>query len=114
RWGAFDVCILAKCDDHWITSPNADYIPQPFIFDGETITPLCDGQFGHIDYFQWPQLFAECYTCSPCVPWKLAYGDDPMWKWLWWKILCWKEGLPSKLAGFMLTSGSQWRPFIID
>ncbi|KIO05888.1 hypothetical protein M404DRAFT_139887, partial [Pisolithus tinctorius Marx 270] len=86
RWGAFDVHVLAKCDDHWITLPNADYIPQPFIFDGETIMPLCDGWFGHIDCFQWPQLFAECYTWSPCVPWKVAYGDNPTWKWLWWNV----------------------------
>ncbi|KAI6138649.1 hypothetical protein BKA82DRAFT_164593, partial [Pisolithus tinctorius] len=86
RWGAFNAHILAKCDDHWIMSLNADYVPQPFIFDGETIMPLHDGQFGHIDCFQWPQLFAECYTWSPCVPQKVAYGDNPMWKWLWWNV----------------------------
>ncbi|KIN94704.1 hypothetical protein M404DRAFT_76824, partial [Pisolithus tinctorius Marx 270] len=83
---AFDACVLAKCDDHWITSPNTDYIPQPFIFDGETITPLRDGRFSHIDCFQWPQLFAERYTWSPCVPRTVAYGDDPTWKWLWWNV----------------------------
>ncbi|KAI6154756.1 hypothetical protein BKA82DRAFT_134914, partial [Pisolithus tinctorius] len=86
RWDAFDVHVLVKCDDHWIMSLNADYTPQTFIFDGETITPLRDGWFSHIDCFQWPQLFAEHYTWSPCVPWKVAYGDDPMWKWLWWNV----------------------------
>ncbi|KAI5993140.1 hypothetical protein F5J12DRAFT_786016 [Pisolithus orientalis] len=86
RWGAFDAHLLVKCDDHWIMSPNTDYVPQPFIFDGETITPLHDGWFSHIDCFQWPQLFAEHYTWSPCVPWKVAYGDNPTWKWLWWNI----------------------------
>ncbi|KAI6003266.1 hypothetical protein F5J12DRAFT_783692 [Pisolithus orientalis] len=78
RWGAFDVCILAKCDDHWITSLNADYVPQPFIFDGETIMPLHDGQFSHIDCFQWPQLFAECYT------WSLIHAD----KWKSMETIC--------------------------
>ncbi|KAI6149387.1 hypothetical protein BKA82DRAFT_128275, partial [Pisolithus tinctorius] len=78
--GAFNACILVKCDDHWIMLPNADYVPQPFIFEGEIITPLHNGWFGHIDCFQWPQLFAECYTWSLCVPQKVAYGDNPMWK----------------------------------
>ncbi|KAI6148109.1 hypothetical protein BKA82DRAFT_163198, partial [Pisolithus tinctorius] len=86
RWAAFDAHVLAKCDDNWITSLNADYIPQPFIFDGETIMPLHDGWFSHIDCFQWPQLFAERYTWSLCVPQKVANGDDPMWKWLWWNV----------------------------
>ncbi|KAI5994556.1 hypothetical protein F5J12DRAFT_785753 [Pisolithus orientalis] len=102
RWGAFNAHILAKCDDHWITLPNAVYVPQPFIFDGETITPLHDGQFSHIDCFQWPQLFTECYTWSLCVPQKVAYGDDPMWKWLWWNIT-------QSVEDFVLERGSAFK-----
>ncbi|KAI6037736.1 hypothetical protein EDC04DRAFT_2604521 [Pisolithus marmoratus] len=63
-WGAFDAHVLTKFNDHWITSPNVDYVPQPFIFEEARVEPLCDGQFGHIDCFQWLQLHAECYVWS--------------------------------------------------
>ncbi|KIK24160.1 hypothetical protein PISMIDRAFT_41138, partial [Pisolithus microcarpus 441] len=83
---AFDARILAKYNDHWITLPNADYIPEPFIFEGARVEPLRDGQMGHIDCFQWPQLHAELYIWSMCIPRKAVYQDDPTWKWMWWNI----------------------------
>ncbi|KAI6111410.1 hypothetical protein F5141DRAFT_1214914 [Pisolithus sp. B1] len=86
RCGAFDAHVLAKFNDHWITSPNISFVPQPFIFEGARVKPLCDGQFGHINCFQWPQLYAECYVWSACIPQKLAYRDDPTWRWLWWNV----------------------------
>ncbi|KIK15106.1 hypothetical protein PISMIDRAFT_80856, partial [Pisolithus microcarpus 441] len=84
--GAFDAHVLAKYNDHWITSPSAEYVPQPFIFEGARVEPLCDGRFSHIDCFQWPQLHAERYVWSACIPRKLAYQDDLTWKWLWWNV----------------------------
>ncbi|KAI6037647.1 hypothetical protein EDC04DRAFT_2897238 [Pisolithus marmoratus] len=85
RYGAFDARVLAKYNDHWITSPNVDYVPQPFI-EGARVELLCDGRMGHIDCFQWPQLHAEHYIWSACIPWKSAYLDDSTWKWMWWDV----------------------------
>ncbi|KAI6136021.1 hypothetical protein F5141DRAFT_1059280 [Pisolithus sp. B1] len=70
RYGAFDAHVLAKYNDHWITSPNINYIPQPFIFEGA----------------RWPQLHAEHYIWSTCIPRKSVYCDNPMWKWMWWNV----------------------------
>ncbi|KAI6132338.1 hypothetical protein EV401DRAFT_2065324 [Pisolithus croceorrhizus] len=86
RYGAFDAHVLAKYNDHWITLPKVDYIPQPFIFKGARVEPLHDGHMGHIDCFQWPQLHAEHYIWSTCIPQKLVYHDDPTWKWMWWIV----------------------------
>ncbi|KAI5996895.1 hypothetical protein F5J12DRAFT_785309 [Pisolithus orientalis] len=40
NYGAFGTCILEKYNNHWITSPNADFVPEPFLFEGKTIM-LC-------------------------------------------------------------------------
>ncbi|KAI6009910.1 hypothetical protein BKA83DRAFT_4504189 [Pisolithus microcarpus] len=68
RHGAFNAHVLAKYNDHWITSPNTNYVPEPFIFEGARVEPPRDGQMGHIDCFQWPQLHAELYIWSTCIP----------------------------------------------
>ncbi|KAI6016832.1 hypothetical protein BKA83DRAFT_4497344 [Pisolithus microcarpus] len=102
RCGAFDAHVLAKYNDHWITSPSAEYVPQPFIFEGARVEPLRDGWFGHIDCFQWPQLHAERYVWSACIPRKLAYRDDPTWKWLWWNVT-------QSAEDFVLEGGSAFK-----
>ncbi|KIK14082.1 hypothetical protein PISMIDRAFT_17543 [Pisolithus microcarpus 441] len=102
RCGAFDARVLAKYNDHWITSPSAEYVPQPFIFEGARVEPLRDGRFSHIDCFQWPQLHAECYVWSACIPRKSAYQDDPMWKWLWWNVT-------QSAEDFVLEGGSAFK-----
>ncbi|KAI6011724.1 hypothetical protein BKA83DRAFT_4501969 [Pisolithus microcarpus] len=102
RCGAFDARVLAKYNDHWITSPSAEYVPQPFIFEGARVEPLRDGRFGHIDCFQWPQLHAECYVWSACIPRKSAYRDDPTWKWLWWNVT-------QSAEDFVLEGGSAFK-----
>ncbi|KIO02870.1 hypothetical protein M404DRAFT_146958 [Pisolithus tinctorius Marx 270] len=86
NYGAFDARILAKYNDHWITSPNADFVPKPFLFEGKTIMLCHDGRFGHIDCFQWPQLYAERYMWAGCIPRHAVYQDDPTWSWMWWNI----------------------------
>ncbi|KAI6104218.1 hypothetical protein F5141DRAFT_1065039 [Pisolithus sp. B1] len=102
RYGAFDAHVLAKYNDHWITSPKVDYIPQPFIFKGARVEPLCDGHMGHIDCFQWPQLHAEHYIWSTCIPWKFVYHDDPTWKWMWWNV-------SQSVEDFVLERGSAFK-----
>ncbi|KAI6032429.1 hypothetical protein EDC04DRAFT_2898259 [Pisolithus marmoratus] len=83
KYGAFDARVLAKYNDHWITSPNVDYVPQPFIFEGARVELLRDGRMGHIDCFQWPQLHAERY-------------------WLWWNIT-------QSVEDFVLERGSAFK-----
>ncbi|KAI6148069.1 hypothetical protein BKA82DRAFT_4355315 [Pisolithus tinctorius] len=86
NYGAFNACVLMKYNDHWITSPNADFIPELFLFEGKTITLCHDGQFSHIDCFQWPQLYAKHYMWAGCIPRHAVYQDDLMWSWMWWNI----------------------------
>ncbi|KIO03323.1 hypothetical protein M404DRAFT_27291, partial [Pisolithus tinctorius Marx 270] len=59
NYGAFDARVLTKYNDHWITSPNADF---------------------------WPQLYAKRYMWAGCIPRHAVYRDDPMWSWMWWNI----------------------------
>ncbi|KAI6146432.1 hypothetical protein BKA82DRAFT_4356892 [Pisolithus tinctorius] len=59
NYGAFNAHVLAKYNDHWITSPNADF---------------------------WPQLYAERYMWAGCIPRHAVYWDDPTWSWMWWNI----------------------------
>ncbi|KAI6004875.1 hypothetical protein EDD15DRAFT_2155275 [Pisolithus albus] len=84
--GPFDARVLAKYQDCWITSPNSLYVPEPFIFEARLMEPLRDGRFGHIDCFQWPQLYSERYMWSGCIPRKVAYQDHSTWRWLWWDV----------------------------
>ncbi|KAI6140973.1 hypothetical protein BKA82DRAFT_32700 [Pisolithus tinctorius] len=86
NYGAFDACILVKYNDHWITSPNANFVPELFLFEGKTITLCHNSWFSHIDCFQWPQLYAENYMWAGCIPRHAVYLDDPTWSWMWWNI----------------------------
>ena len=86
KFGTFNARVLANYEVNIITSPNCDFIPEPFCFKDDCIMPLCDGRFGLIDCFQWPQLHAERYIWSACIPWQAAYRDDPIWSILWWNM----------------------------
>ncbi|KAI6038950.1 hypothetical protein EDC04DRAFT_2895685 [Pisolithus marmoratus] len=99
---AFDARVLAKYRDCWVTSPNSHYVPEPFIFEAKVLEPLRDGRFRHIDCFQWPQLYSERYVWSGCIPRKVAYQDDPTWRWLWWDMTNTPED-------FVLERGSMFR-----
>ncbi|KAI6041015.1 hypothetical protein EDC04DRAFT_2893586 [Pisolithus marmoratus] len=98
----FDAHVLAKYWDCWVTLPNSHYVPEPFIFEAKVMEPLQDGRFGHIDCFQWPQLYSERYAWSGCIPQKVAYQDDPTWRWLWWDMT-------NMLEDFVLERGSMFR-----
>ncbi|KAI6101783.1 hypothetical protein F5141DRAFT_1065757 [Pisolithus sp. B1] len=102
RCGAFNACILTKLNSHWIMSPNVSFVPQPFIFEGARVEPLCDRWFGHINCFQWPKLYTECYVWSTCIPRKSAHRDDLMWKWLWWNVT-------QSVEDFILERGSAFK-----
>ncbi|KAI6142216.1 hypothetical protein BKA82DRAFT_4361213 [Pisolithus tinctorius] len=82
NYGAFDARVLAKYNDHWITSPNADFVPEPFLFEGKTIMLCRDGRFG---------------TSTVSI-----YRDDPTWSWMWWNI----RNVPEDFA---LERGSAFR-----
>ena len=76
--------MLAIHNDKVITSPNSDFVPEPFVFDDAVMELKRDGRFGFVDYFQWPQLHVEQYIWSVCIPWQVAYRDDPLWSLVWW------------------------------
>ncbi|KAI6015534.1 hypothetical protein BKA83DRAFT_4498812 [Pisolithus microcarpus] len=100
--GSFDARVLAKYQDCWVMSPNSLYVPEPFVFEARLMEPLRDGRFGHIDCFQWPQLYSERYMWSGCIPRKVAYQDHSTWRWLWWDIANTPEN-------FVMERGSMFR-----
>ena len=102
KFGTFDTWVLANYEDNIITSPNCNFIPEPFCFKDDHIVPLHDGRFGLIDCFQWPQLHAEQYIWSMCIPRQAAYRDDPIWSILWWNM----SQSPDK---FVLEQGSAFK-----
>ncbi|KIO11975.1 hypothetical protein M404DRAFT_19791 [Pisolithus tinctorius Marx 270] len=78
-WGTALTCFKAftrpgdvvVCKDHWvITSPNADFVPEPYIFEEVDLCPHADGQFGLVDCFQWPQTYEKNYEYAVCIPQK--------------------------------------------
>ena len=99
---AFDTQVLAIHNNQIITLPNCDFIPEPFIFDNTPLKPLHDGRFSVVDCFQWPQLHAEQYIWSACIPQQAVYQDDPVWSLLWWNL----SRSPSE---FVLEQGSTFK-----
>ncbi|KAF9235690.1 hypothetical protein BU15DRAFT_77715, partial [Melanogaster broomeanus] len=76
----FDAKVLAYCDPYVITSPNADWIPEPHCFENEELRARADGRFGYQDCFQWPQAYSERFEYAICIPNPLkikAAEEDP-------------------------------------
>ena len=51
-----------------ITSPNVDFVPEPYVFEEEDVRARADSHFGLVDCFQWPQLYDKEYEYSVCIP----------------------------------------------
>ncbi|EIW74316.1 hypothetical protein CONPUDRAFT_160023 [Coniophora puteana RWD-64-598 SS2] len=81
-----DAKVIAVYKDYIITSPNADFVPEPFIFENEEVKARADGRFGIVDAFQWPQLYSEKFEWAMCIPRK-----DPFYaherRWFAWENL---------------------------
>ena len=63
-----------------ITSPNADYIPQPFV----GLVRVCmrnDYRYGENDPFQWPQVFTPGFDFLSVIrhPYTSPHRYDPIW-----------------------------------
>ncbi|KIJ61052.1 hypothetical protein HYDPIDRAFT_31757 [Hydnomerulius pinastri MD-312] len=86
KFSPFDARVLATYRDYIITSPNADFIPEPFVFDEALIRPHRDGRLGVYDCFQWPQLHCDIYMWAGCIPREDTYRDNVIWKWCWWNV----------------------------
>ncbi|KIN98410.1 hypothetical protein M404DRAFT_157843, partial [Pisolithus tinctorius Marx 270] len=57
------------CKDHWvITSPNVDFIPEPYIFEEVDLYPHADSQFSLVNCFQWQQTYKKNYEYAICIP----------------------------------------------
>ncbi|KIJ08168.1 hypothetical protein PAXINDRAFT_18677 [Paxillus involutus ATCC 200175] len=80
----FDAKVIAYCDLYVITSPNADWIPEPHCFQIEELRVRADGHFGYQDCFQWPQAYSEKFEYAVCIPnpQKMREQEDPT-KTLW-------------------------------
>ncbi|KAF8833364.1 hypothetical protein BDN67DRAFT_1017639, partial [Paxillus ammoniavirescens] len=80
----FDAKVIAYCDPYVITSPNADWIPEPHCFQTEELCVRADGRFGYQDCFQWPQAYSQKFEYAVCIPnpQKMREQEDPS-KTLW-------------------------------
>ncbi|KAI6015821.1 hypothetical protein BKA83DRAFT_4060751 [Pisolithus microcarpus] len=65
---SLDALVVACKGNVIITSPNVDYVPEPFIFEEEDMCCCADGRFGVVDCFQWPQMHERQYEYSVCIP----------------------------------------------
>ncbi|KAF9243579.1 hypothetical protein BU15DRAFT_59934 [Melanogaster broomeanus] len=86
RLGPFDTHVITMYKDYVITSPNANFIPEPYLFEEVVMRPLHDGHLGVYDCFQWPQLYCNTYKWTGYIPCEESYCDDPVQKWCWWNI----------------------------
>ncbi|KIN96806.1 hypothetical protein M404DRAFT_162283, partial [Pisolithus tinctorius Marx 270] len=60
---------VVTCKDHWvITSPNADFVLELYIFEEVDLCLRANGQFGLVDCFQWPQTYEKNYEYAVCIP----------------------------------------------
>ncbi|KAI6140278.1 hypothetical protein BKA82DRAFT_29230 [Pisolithus tinctorius] len=65
---SLDVRVVA-CKENWvITSPNMDFVKEPYIFEEEELCCRADGRLGVVDCFQWPQTHEKQYKYSICIP----------------------------------------------
>ncbi|KAI6153195.1 hypothetical protein BKA82DRAFT_166202, partial [Pisolithus tinctorius] len=53
-----------------ITSPNMDFVKEPYIFEEEELCCHADGHLGVVDCFQWPQTHEKQYEYLICIPQK--------------------------------------------
>ncbi|KAF8836119.1 hypothetical protein BDN67DRAFT_1014943, partial [Paxillus ammoniavirescens] len=85
KFGPFDTHVVATYRDYVITSPNADFVPEPFVFEEALLQPLQDSRFGVYDCFQWPQLHCQIYKWASFIPRKET-SHDTILKWCWWNL----------------------------
>ncbi|KAJ7587794.1 hypothetical protein C8J56DRAFT_1051023 [Mycena floridula] len=65
---------LLHFDTIVITTPNAHFIPQPFL-STESVRPRADGFFGVCDPTLWPQLFDPALPHLTCIERAPKYGN---------------------------------------
>ncbi|KIO03541.1 hypothetical protein M404DRAFT_145593, partial [Pisolithus tinctorius Marx 270] len=59
------------CKENWvITSPNMDFVKEPYIFEEEELCCRADSRLGVVDCFQWPQTHEKQYEYLICIPQK--------------------------------------------
>ncbi|KAF8835068.1 hypothetical protein BDN67DRAFT_1015887 [Paxillus ammoniavirescens] len=80
----FHTKVIAYCDPYVITSPNADWIPEPHCFQTGELHVHADGCFGYQDCFQWPQAYSQKFKYTVCIPnpQKMREQEEPL-KTLW-------------------------------
>ncbi|KIO11967.1 hypothetical protein M404DRAFT_125457, partial [Pisolithus tinctorius Marx 270] len=60
---------VVTCKDCWVIMlPNADFVPEPYIFKEVNLCLHANGQFGLVNCFQWPQTYKKNYEYAVCIP----------------------------------------------
>jgi hypothetical protein len=70
-------------DGQVITTPNMTFVPEPHV-DEEDIRARADGRFGVADCFQWPQLYADRFNWTVCIPRKESHPLPKPLSWAWY------------------------------
>ncbi|KAG6380177.1 hypothetical protein JVT61DRAFT_8266 [Boletus reticuloceps] len=78
-----DAAVLARRGTWVITSPNAAWVPEPFL-DMENLQMRADGRYGYIDPYQWPQLFSHQHSWSVAIPSQSSYPPPSAMSWAWY------------------------------
>ncbi|KAF9233288.1 hypothetical protein BU15DRAFT_80267 [Melanogaster broomeanus] len=78
EFDAHDARILCHIPPRVITSPNNDWVPQPFLFEDAPVQARADGRLGTVDSFQWPQLYTAGYPWVVAVKRNFDFADEPL------------------------------------
>ncbi|EIW73909.1 hypothetical protein CONPUDRAFT_160581 [Coniophora puteana RWD-64-598 SS2] len=63
-----DAAVLAAYDQYLISSPNMIEIPEPHVYQHETVRARADGRFAAVDPHQHPQLYHKNWAWAPLIP----------------------------------------------
>ncbi|KAF9231538.1 hypothetical protein BU15DRAFT_14961, partial [Melanogaster broomeanus] len=78
EFDAHDARVLCHIPPRVITSPNNDWVPQPFLFEDAPVQARADGRLGTVDSFQWPQLYTAGYPWVVAVKRNFNFADEPL------------------------------------
>lgn len=78
EFDAHDAVALCHIPPRVITSPNINWVPQPFIFEDELVQARADGRLGTADSFQWPQLYTANYPWAVAIKRNFFLPDEPL------------------------------------
>ena len=87
------------------TLPNMPFIPEPHNDDKE-LCAQSDGQFGVMNFFQWPQLYYQEYQFMVCIHQSDRHPSPDPLSWAWYRPTL-EDFEPLRHAAFLIRKLNQ-------